>query len=389
MYKMIATCPEETKDALVLELEELGCMDIEPSYRSVRFSVDDKQFYLVHLKLRTASRIMMVVKRFAAKHKSMLFDQTRRIKWPDIFASHKTFIVDGVPGDRGPKAMDGTRISMTIREAIEDSFTYNKDSKPRVNLKEPDVRVVGFLKGGWATISIDTTGLSLYKRGYKNDNHPAPLKETLAAAVLNLAGYDGTQTLYDPMCGSGTFVIEGAAIALNKAAQIHRKDHNFAFQGLKMYDSKMWREVQEFCRSEKLEKPLSPIFAGDIEGRFIGMAKDNALRGRVERHIDFQEESFFDAKKPAPHGILVCNLPYGERISPDDEDMKNFYKEIGDKLKSDFKGWKAYLLCHENSPYKHIGLKPGFKRSILNGSIPVKLLGFELFAGSHKEHKMK
>lgn len=384
MIKMIATCPEETKDTLSKELAFLDCKKITEGFRHVSFEVTEEQFYEVHLKLRTASRLLMVVKECAAKHKSMLFNQAKRINWHEYFKDNKTFIVDGVPGDRGPEAMDGTRISRTIREALEDSFQYNGHKPPTVDLKNPDVRVVCFVMNEKATISLDTSGKSLHKRGYKNDRHPAPIKETLAASILSWAEYDGTYPLLDPMCGSGTIVTEGAYIALNKAPLIHRKKGEFGFERLAIFNSKMWRDVQDKCRSERLDKPFEPIFASDINGKFVEMARDNALRARVEKHIQFAESDFFDLKRPTPKGLLVTNLPYGERIDPSQDELKEFYKKIGDKLKSDFKGWKAYLLCLEDSPHKFIGLKPFFKRSVLNGSLRVKILGFDLYEGSRK-----
>lgn len=384
MIKMIATCPEETKDTLVKELSFLGCRKITEGFRSVQFEVDEPQFYQVHLRLRTASRLMMVVKECAAKHKSMLFNQAKRVKWHEYFDSKCKIMVDGVPGDRGEGVMDGTRISMAVREAIQDSFQYNGQAAPKTDVKDPDVKIICFVKNHKATISIDTSGKSLHKRGYKNDRHPAPMKETMAASILSWAEYDGTYPFLDPMCGSGTLAIEAAYIALNKAPLIHRKKGEFAFERLKTFDKNLWRDAQEACRSERLDKPFEPIFASDIDKDFVAMARDNALRARVEKYIQFGSRSFFDLEKPTPKGLLVTNLPYGTRIDPSQNEMKEFYKNIGDKLKRDFSGWRAFMLCLEDSPHKFIGLKPSFKRTVLNGSLRVKILGFDLYDGSRK-----
>jgi putative N6-adenine-specific DNA methylase len=384
MIKMIATCPEETKDTLVKELDFLGCTSIKEGFRNVAFTVTEAQYYEVHLKLRTASGLMVVVKECAAKHKSMLFNQAKRINWHEYFSPQSTFMVEGIPGDRGEGVMDGTKISMAVREAIQDSFQYNGHEAPKTDVKNPDVKVICFVKDDKASISLDTSGKSLHKRGYKDGRHPAPIKETLAASILSWADYDGTFPLLDPMCGSGTIAIEGAYIALNKAPLIHRKKGEFAFEKLLTFDKNLWRETQERCRSERLEKPFEPIFASDISSEYVAMAADNALRARVEKHIGFEQASFFDLKKPTPKGLLVTNLPYGERLDPNESELKEFYKNIGNKLKRDFAGWRAFLLCLEDSPHKFIGLKPSFKRTVLNGSLRVKILGFDLYDGTRK-----
>ena len=383
--KMIAISPEETKDVLAEELKGLGATAIDPQYKAVYFECDEKVFYEAHLRLRTASRLLRVIKDFAAKDERMLFDQARRINWASVFDVSKTFAIEGVPGERGEGVMTANTISKRIREALQAWFTEKTGERATVELQDPDASLVAFVRGGRCTLSVDTSGKSMHKRGYRSDRHPAPIKETMAAAMLLKLGYEGDVPLYDPMCGSGTIAIEAASMALGKAALIHRKKGEFGFENLAFFDPKLWRDVQEDARESKLNSLPAPIFASDISANYIEAARDNALRARVEKYMDFSKADFFESKAPAPSGLLVTNLPYGERIkgefSGDDE---SFFKAIGDKLKKDYAGWRAAILAAEESPWKFIGLKPSRKIKLLNGSIPVRLLVFDLYQGSKK-----
>jgi putative N6-adenine-specific DNA methylase len=255
---------------------------------------------------------------------------------------------------------------------------------PPVDTKDPKVCVVAHLSRGRCMLSLDTSGKSLHKRGYREPGHPAPLKETLAAAILLLSGYDGTQPFLDPMCGSGTLAIEAAMIAVRKAPQIHRKKGEFFFEWLNGFDRALWRTTQDRVRAEKLEAPLAPVFASDIEPKYVAMARKSALDARVEKYIGFDVARFQDLTPPAPGGLIVTNLPYGDRIGGGEADVRQLYEEVGDTLKQKFSGWRAAILAADASPYRSIGLKPGRTIRLMNGSIPCRLLLFELYAGSRR-----
>lgn len=383
--KLIATCPEETKSALTLELEALGATNIADGYRAVHFEADERVFYEAHLKLRTASRVLKVLKDVPAKTPEMLFSQVRRLPWQDIFDVNFGFMIEAITADRGEEFMSSNDISQRVREAIQDQFKNKTGSIPRVDLKEPKVVIVAYMAKGRCIISLDTSGKSLHKRGYRLDGHPAPVKETLAAAILLMAGYDGTQAFLDPMCGSGTIAIEAAMVAMAKPPQIHRKKGEFYFEWLKDFNRDLWREVQETARQERQAMPAQPVAASDISEHYVEIAKKNALRARVEKYIDFKAGRFQDVEPPAPTGILVANLPYGERLNKNsEEELLTLYKEIGDTLKKKFQGWRAALLAAEGSPYKHIGLKPTRRIPLMNGAIPCRLLIFDMYTGTKK-----
>jgi putative N6-adenine-specific DNA methylase len=381
--RLIATCPEETKPALVRELEVLGATDIAPGFRAVSFESSEALFYELHLKLRTASRILRVIKEVPAKSPAMLYSQARRIRWNELFEPHG-FMVESLGADTDGGGMPPKQVITQVRESIRDVFQRNQVRVPEVDIVEPRVVVVAHLARGRCMLSLDTSGKSLHKRGYREQGHPAPLKETLAAAILIMAGYDGTQPFLDPMCGSGTLAIEAAMIAVDKAPRIHRKKGEFYFEWLKGFDRDLWRTTQDRVRAEKRDAPPAPVVASDIDARFVAMAQKSALKARVEKYMTFATCRFQDAEPPAERGMLVTNLPYGDRIGGSEGDIRILYEEVGDTLKQKFSGWQAAILAAEASPHKAIGLKPSRSIPLMNGSIPCRLLLFDLYAGSRR-----
>jgi putative N6-adenine-specific DNA methylase len=382
--QLIATCPEETKPALVFELESLGARSIVPAYRAVAFEASDALFYELHLKLRTASRILKVIKEVPAKSPAMLRSQVRRIHWNELFDARHGFMIE-IQGDDADKGgMAPKQLITQVRESIREVFERAQGVAPIIDTAEPKVVVVAHLRHGRCMLSFDTTGKSLHKRGYRESGHPAPLKETLSAAILIMAGYDGSQAFMDPMCGSGTIAIEAAMIAVHKAPQIHRKKGEFHFEWLKDFDRDLWRVTQDRVRAEKLEATAALVVVSDINTAYVAMAKKSALDARVEKYMTFNTGRFQDAEPPATTGILVTNLPYGERIGSSEGDIAQLYEEVGDTLKQKFSGWQAAILAAAASPYKSIGLKPKRTIALMNGSIPCKLLLFDLYKGSRR-----
>ena len=382
--RLIATCPEETKPALVHELEAAGATELTPAFRAVEFTADDALYYELHLRLRTASRILRVIREVPAKTPQMLHSQARRIHWPELFDARHGFRVESLGADADSGGLAPKHVITQVREAIRDAFGRAGGAVPPVDTDEPKVVVVAHLARGRCTLSFDTSGKSLHKRGYREPGHPAPLKETLAASILIMAGYDGTQPFLDPMCGSGTLAIEAAMMAVGKAPQIHRKKGEFHFEWLRDFDRDLWRRAQERVRAAKLEAPAAPVYASDIEEKYVAMARKSALDARVERYIQFSCARFQDLEPPADRGWLVTNLPYGERIGSNEGEVRQLYEEVGDTMKRKFAGWQAAILAATASPYKAIGLKPKRAVALMNGSIPCKLLLYDLYSGSRR-----
>jgi putative N6-adenine-specific DNA methylase len=378
--RLIATCPEETKAALAQELESLGVRVLAPGFRAIAFEADPALAYALHLELRTASRLLRVIREIPARSPPMLYSQACRIRWHEYFDARNGFLVECTGADA--HGMTPKQVITQVREAIRVDFTRAGGRVPDVDRDDPKVIVVAHLERGRCMLSFDTAGKSLHKRGYRESGHPAPLKETLAAAILIHAGYDGTQPFLDPMCGSGTLAIEAAMVAVHKAPQIHRRKGEFNLEWLADFDRALWRETQDRVRGEKLEAPPAPLYASDIDDKFVAMARKGALSARVERYIEFSTRRFQDLEPPAPAGLIATNLPYGERIG--DGDLRVLYEEIGDTLKRRFAGWRAAILAAADSPWKAIGLKPSRSIELMNGSIPCRLLIYELYAGSRR-----
>jgi len=378
---LIATCPEDAKCILQQELKELGAKKIDPLYMAVRFEVDEDLYYRVHLKLSTASQIFRVLRECSGMDGYTLHSQAKRIRWHEIFDRSMTYRIDGIAGNRGEKNMTSNEISKQVRIALEDVFQYRIKTIPKVELRDPDVVISVLVRNRRASISVCTSGKTMVKRGYRQLGHPAPLKETLAAALLQEAGYDGSQVFLDPMCGSGNIPIEAAMIATNKACLLDRPTREFGFQNLLSFNPEMWKRI----RSEELKKVTrttkTPIYGSDISSKFVELAAQCAGKAGVDQHIKFSKASFFDLKKPSESGLIVTNLPYGERVQTDEE-MRSFYKKLGDCLKKEWTGWKVCFFVGEDTPWKAIGLKPSQKKPFLNGAIKTRFLVFEIYAGT-------
>lgn len=380
----LATSPEETKPALVAELEQLGARQLRPTFRAVAFDVDLELFYELHLRLRTPSRLLRVIKSVPAHSPAMLHSQVRRLRWPELFDPGRSFKVECTGTDATADGLPPKQVVTQVREGIRAAFEAAGGDLPRVDTEEPKVVVVAHLERGRCTLCFDTAGKSLHKRGYRETGHPAPLKETLAAAILHFAGYDGTQPFLDPMCGSGTLAIEAATIAVRKPPHIHRRKGEFHLEWLADFDRALWRATQDRLRAEKLEAPPAPLYASDIDGGFVELARRSALAARVERYIHFATCPVQQVEAPAERGVIVANLPYGARIGGDDAMTHDLYAQVGDVLKQRFAGWRAALLAADASPWRAIGLKPERVVPLMNGNIPCRLLLFELYRGSRR-----
>jgi putative N6-adenine-specific DNA methylase len=268
-------------------------------------------------------------------------------------------------------------IGSKLREAINDSFEHHKKVKPNQSSYKAPLGINGYYNKNRLIVSIDTTNESLHRRGYRVEGHPAPLKESLAAACLAVCQYDGTIPFYDPMCGSGTIVVEAAMVAINRAPLIHRKKGGFGFEHMNDFNAKIWQGVKDQARRD--ERPLkTTIHASDIEPEFLKMAKQTAANAQLESKIQFAAKDFFKTEKPAENGLLIANIPYGVRM--DEKEINGDYlTEIGEHFKNHFKGWRCAILAPTASPLKMIRLKPQKKIQFLNGTVPVTLVVFDIF----------
>lgn len=369
--RWIATCPHETVEVLAAELTALGVQDQTALHRGIAFSADLETAYRAHLSLRTASRIQRVVGEFAVADINALRAGLQKIVWPSFLRSHRAFAVAPALTDQQAQALGEEAIIAAVVQSIQES-AFEK-SVPKFDPESDNpISVVLFIRNGICVLGIDTAGRALHKRGWRTGGHPAVLKETLAASILLLAGYTGQETLLDPMCGSGTIAIEAASIALNKAPLIHRGKDDFALEHLAGFDRALWRRVSDQLRAAKKDALPAPIYASDIRSEYVDVARAAALRARVEKYLDFSVKPFQEWTPPAPSGLLVANLPYGERIGAGV--IEALYRDISKVTRQCFSAWRIALLVPNDAPIHLLALKSHKVVPLMNGALPVKLL---------------
>ncbi len=373
MMTWIATCPHETVETLSSELTSLGVspQNQKVSHRAVRFEADLETAYRAHLLLRTASRLQRVIKEFPASNIRELIEGLKEVVWPQWLTSLKVFEVVPALTDKEAQDLGESEVINAVINSIQTSDFLK--SAPRFNPDVEDpISIVLFIRKGLCVLAIDTAGRALHKRGWRTNGHPAVLKETLAASILMFAGYNGDEVLFDPMCGSGTLVIEAAYIALNKAPLIHRGKDDFALEHLADFDRCLWRRVSDQLRALKKPVLLKPIYASDIREEYVQVARASALRARVEKYIAFSSQAIQNCIAPASSGLLVANLPYGERIGVGFTHA--LYQGVGRVLQQNFLNWRIALLVPQNAPVHLLSLPPHKSIPLMNGALPVQLL---------------
>lgn len=402
------------------ELKALGARNIVIGRGGVSFEGDQIHVYTTNLWLRSATRVLVVLRTFSAAHEVMLYDQIKRMKWESFLTPEKTLAVDCTMGgvsrppqeerdDRrfGPREgrspqrnMRGPRgssdrfyeerapkkglthshyVSLKIKDAIVDRCREKYGSRPDVNTEAPDLKIHAYIVGTKCTLSLDSSSRSLHERGYRKETGEAPIKETLAAALVKLTEWDGKIPFYDPMCGSGTFAIEAAMIAQNVAPGLMRTDDYFGFKGFPEYDEKMWKKLKEEARSKINLKQQAKMFAFDQNPYRLQQAMENAKRAGVDKIIHFEKKEFIDSNPPCKDpGLILMNPPYGERMGDPDQ-MQVMYKQIGDTLKQKYKGWNAYIFTGNIESMKWVGLRTSRRIHLHNGPIECRLLKYQLF----------
>jgi putative N6-adenine-specific DNA methylase len=406
-HKYFAVSARGIEPVTAAELEQLGAQAIRAVHGGVHFEGDIDLLYRASLWLRTASRILRPLREFAAQNYEMLYSQTRRVRWEDFLDASKTLAVQATiegaakraaesaasspppspPGRREryrgkesnrkvPKrGIDHTMYAaLKVKDAIVDRLRREQGSRPDVDKDNPDITVHAHFSAGRCTLSLDATGTSLHERGYRSKKAVAPLKETLAAAIIKLTGWDGHQPLFDPMCGSGTLVIEAAQQAMQIAPGLSRR--TFGFQRWPEFDGKAWSKVVDAARKQKLSAPPCEIIASDVDPDAILTATDNARRAGLEDVIRFEVRKFEDATPPtSTPGIIVTNPPYGQRLGTNDE-LVPLYQKIGEILQTRFSGWRAYLMAGNLTLARHIGLTATDRTRLNNGPLECRLLKF-------------
>jgi len=377
--RLVAKTLSGLEGVLAEELTALGASDVWPGNRAVEFAGDKRLLYNANLWCRTATRILMPIASFRAATSEQLYRHCSQIEWTNYLDVGGTLAVDAVAID---SAFDNSLfVAQRVKDAIVDQFRGRFGKRPSVDADNPDLRVNIHIHGDKATLSLDSSGQSLTRRGYRIGGGKAPLSEVLAAGIIKLTGWDKTAPLIDPMCGSGTIVIEAAMLAKNMAPGLLRKE--YGFMRWKDYDPALWQSSVKKAKSAMVPEPAGEIVGSDIDSAVLREAEANAVRAGVKKQIRLERKSFAEQNPPQGPGFLVTNPPYGERIAVKEIDA--LYKMRGDNLKQKYNGYKAFVFTGNMGAIKAIGLKTSRRIKLFNGPIECRLLGFDIYQGSRKK----
>ncbi len=380
-FEMVAKTFQGLEEILAEELKNLGATNIETGRRMVSFEGDLELLYKANLCCRTALRILKPIYKFIAKDTDSLYEMVKEFDWTKVLSLDKTFSIDTVA--YSDEFSHSRFVTYRVKDAIVDFFKdkFGPDKRPGVRLQDADVMINVHISGDRVTLSLDSSGESLHKRGYRVAQTEAPINEVLAAGIILKSGWKGESPLVDPMCGSGTFLVEAALIAANINPGIYRK--GFAFEQWKDFDVELFDRLYNDDSNER--EFTHKIYGADISPKAIAIAEKNIKQAGVSRYIDLCIKPLSQWNEAPENGVMITNPPYGERISADD--MDGLYETIGSKLKHVFKGYHAWIIGYQDEYFKKIGLSPSTKMPILNGALECELREYIIFEGDYNSFR--
>lgn len=366
---------EGLEDALVQELEEIGLKNVKKSFLGVYFEGEMQDCMKANICSRIATRILLTITTFYARDPEELYKKVYEIPFEEYTTKDQTFMIHSTTWGR--TFTDQRYVAMKAKDAIADRFRDQFGERPSVDKDNPHLIVNVRVVDDRVDVAIDTSGDSLSLRGYRETTVMAPLREHLAAGLLRYAGYKGTTNVIDPMCGSGTFLIEAAMIALNQYPGLNKK--KFQFEKLKSFNQDEWDELtQKYFDLEKQETDLR-FFGYDIVGQAVRAAKSNVEKAGLQDFITIARSGVDILTPPVETGIVIVNPPYGERLG-DDENLKDVYRDLGFSLKNNFKGWECWVLSGHKELVQLLGLKSTLRIPVFNGPIDCRFLKYEIRA---------
>lgn len=375
--KFVAKTLYGLEKVLARELTELGASGAEAANRAVFFEGDKRLLYKANYCTRTALSFLMPVSEFRIKTKEDLYSKGSKIEWNDYMDENDTFSV--VPVVNSPLFGHTGYAALVLKDAIADYFRKKTGKRPSVDSVDPGIVINLHVSNDAVTVSIDSSVIPLFKRGYRQEQTAAPLNESLAAGILKISGWDAASSLTDPMCGSGTIPIEAGLIACNIPPGKFRRF--FGFQRWKDYDEALFNEVKKEADS-RITGTSVRITASDISPEAVNLAIDNIKRAGLSEYIEIEVSDFRHLKAISDNGTVMLNPPYGMRLNPDELD--SIYGMIGTTLKHNFNGNTAWLITSNRESLKKVGLRPAEKHTLFNGALECILLKFELYQGSRK-----
>ncbi|BBD64186.1 putative RNA methylase [Nostoc commune NIES-4072] len=374
MNQYFATVARGLETLAAQELEQLGAHSVEPGFCGVAFEGDRTLLYRVNLWARLPFRILVNIHEFPCLDAKDLYHGIQSINWQNYLTPDMTLAVN-VTG-KNDRLNHSHFTSLQVKNAIVDQQKENLGERSNVELHAPDVRVNVHIERDNCTVKLDSSGNSLHRRGYRPAVGAAPLKESLAAALIQLSGWEPNQMFYDPLCGSGTLPLEASLKALNIAPGLFRE--SFGFENWLDFDLSLLEKLLQEAKDSQLDTLPAPIWGSDRDENIIEQAINNAQNCGVDNHVWFSQMELADVVAPADSGILFCNPPYGERLGRD-SDLGSFYKLLGDVLKQRFKGWTAFVLSGNKELSQSIGLKSSKRIAVYNGTLPCQLMKYELY----------
>ena len=387
---MLAKTFKGLEEVLAGELIELGANNVQMERRAVSFTGDKRMLYTANFCLRTASRILVPIATFKAKHTDDIYEQAKQIDWAQYMNTSMSFAIDATV--YSDLFRHSQFVTYRVKDAVVDWWMEHGGVRPNVQLTHPDIYLNVHIGGDTVTISLDSSGESLHKRGYRVANTQAPINEALAAGMLLLAGWKGQSDFYDPMCGSGTLLIEAALIARNIAPGIYRK--GFAFEKWANFDADLFEEV--YSDDSREREFTHKIYGSDAGFYAVQTAIKNVQSANLQRDIEVKqirvqelrigEEAKGDKARKTEGALVMMNPPYGERLSQD-KDVLRLYQDIGTTLKHQFCGATAWIISSNEEALKCVGLRPAKRIRLINGDLDCHFNQYVLFSGDRKSWK--
>ena len=375
-FEIIAKTFMGLEPVLAKELRELGAEDVQEGRRMVSFRGDKEMMYRANFQLHTAIRILKPIRHFKASSADEVYNEILKVDWSQYLDEGKTFTVDAVVFSE--EFRHSKFVSYKVKDAIVDQFREKTGKRPNISVANPDIRLNIHIAEDRCTLSLDSSGESLHRRGYRQESVEAPLNEVLAAGMILMTGWKGETDFVDPMCGSGTLLIEAALIAHNMAPGLFRKA--YAFEKWPDFDADLFDRIYNDESQEREFK--HHIYGYDVDMKAVNTARLNVKAAGLTGSITVEQQDFKDFMKPSGKSIMVTNPPYGERIST--PDLLGTYRMIGERLKHEFTGNDAWILSYREECFDQIGLKPSIKIPLFNGSLECEFRKYQLFDGKMK-----
>ncbi len=378
-FELIAKTFMGLEPVLAQELTQLGANNVQIGRRMVSFTGNKEMMYRANFQLHTAIRILKPIRHFKAGSADDVYEEVKKVDWSKYIEKGKTFSVDSVV--YSDEFRNSRFVTYKVKDAIVDQFRENTGDRPNISVSNPDIRLNIHIAEDKATLSLDSSGESLHRRGYRQESVEAPLNEVLAAGMILMTGWKGDTDFVDPMCGSGTLLVEAALIARNMSPGIFRKE--FAFERWSDFDQELFDTIYNDDSQEREFK--HHIYGYDVDIKAVNTARLNVRAAGLTSDITVEEADFKDFKRPEEKTIMVCNPPYGERIST--PNLLGTYKMIGERLKHEFMGNDAWILSYREECFDQIGLKPSIKIPVYNGSLECEFRKYSIFDGKMKDFR--